>query len=134
MPRPADYQKGVDLIRDNYDWLMSGGYGLAPWLLWVSRMACLVTALPRPCVWFGLLCAVDTAHLQAYPASAHGSVHAACPSNACAEGVQLVMLGSGREDLENDLRWAAAVVVFGQGDLLLSCWPTAPERGRQRAT
>lgn len=23
-PNAADYQKGVDLIRDNYDWLMSG--------------------------------------------------------------------------------------------------------------
>jgi hypothetical protein len=22
-----DYQKGVDLIRDNYDWLMGGGHG-----------------------------------------------------------------------------------------------------------
>ncbi len=51
-----DYQKGVDLIRDNYDWLMG-------------------------------------------------------------EGAQLVLLGSGREDLEEALRWVRAQFGLVMSDL-----------------
>ena len=53
-----DYQKGVDLIRDNFDWLMG-------------------------------------------------------------EGAQLVLLGSGREDLEEALRWGHAQCGLMMSDLLV---------------
>lgn len=53
-----DYQKGVDLIRDNFDWLMH-------------------------------------------------------------EGAQLVLLGSGRDDLENSLRWGFSYVLTLSSAVLL---------------
>ena len=81
-----DYQKGVDLIRDNYDWLMSGGCGCAcacngtgcdgisscaPG--WQPAKFCRKAACPPPTC----LPAGPSAHIPALPATCRG-----CPVGA----------------------------------------------------
>lgn len=99
-----DYQKGVDLIRDNYDWLMSGGCrcGVVGVWLWLKF-----------CGWLGACWGPGLAHAPGTCTHAHEACMRpplltrppprAVPAPA-AEGCQVVLLGSGREDLENDLR------------------------------
>lgn len=144
-----DPQKGVDLIADNYEWLMEQVLGLSLVLAeWVCSSA---GECRRACVWADnyarLMEQVRYALLLVRAAFAGVSANckrgrlsgwdegAACASccskgslerwrvHCCLQGAQLVLLGSGREDLEGALRWAMHLKP-GQAAAgpLNSCW------------
>ena len=95
-----DWQKGVDLIADNYEWLMAGALLC---LLW-SCCACCGRAVVM------LFCACLLEHGQhscarcRLPPTTRLRSARGCPPPA--EGAQLVLLGSGAEELEAAL-WCA---------------------------
>ena len=139
-----DYQKGVDLICDNYDWLMSGALGSKPigWFVvdgWIdgphlrqlrlaherrgaARVMESALGLRRPGLQRLPPPHAQTLLLRLSVVATEPPLRSPAPRRTMpprlgppAEGVQLVMLGSGREDLENDLRWAGGGSCRGLG-------------------